>query len=509
MVVAQMSGRTRSLRARLVITVVLVFVVSCVAIGVVTTLSLDRYLSARQDRELAFAVDELVTRRTGQPPGSTLERPGSGAPGPVAPPPGAGPSGPGTAWPGRDGSLLGPGQGPGSVAVVTTGDGTVHAERAEPGGGSSTVADADVRVLQAVPADGAPRDVTLSLGTYRAAAHPSGPVTYVVARPDGAGETADRLVLIETVVLGGAVALAGLAAAVLVRRELRPLEQVAGVAARVGALPLDRGEVQLAARVADPDPRTEVGQVGTALNHMLDNVEGALAARQESETRLRRFVADAGHELRTPLAAIRGYAELSQREPEPVPPGTAHALVRITSQAERMSALVEDLLLLARLDAGRPLERAEVDLTRLVLDGVGDAHAAGPGHRWLPRLPDEPITVTGDTHRLTQVVTNLLANARTHTPPGTSVTVELDRPSPDRVRLQVTDDGPGIAPDVLPRVFERFARGAEGRSRAGDDTPSTGLGLAIVAAVVSAHRGSVAVRSVPGRTTFTVELPVS
>ena len=502
MVVTRVSGRVRSLRARLVITLLLVFTVACVAIGVATTVSLDHYLSSRQDRVLLFDLDGFVARQTGIPPGQAT---GDGPAGqePAGPPPSGSGTGPG------DDVLLGPGQGPNSVGAVFTGGRVDRAEQAQRGGTSTTVADDDVRALQTIPVDGTPHDVTLTLGAYRAVARTEGASTYVVAQPDSAGETVGRLLVTELVVLGGAVVLAGLAAAVLVRRELRPLERVAGVAARVGALPLDRGEVHLAARVPDPDPRTEVGQVGTALNHMLDNVEGALAARQESETRLRRFVADASHELRTPLTAIRGYAELSRRERDPAPPQTAHALVRISSQAERMSTLVEDLLLLARLDSGRPLERTEVDLTRLVLDGVGDAHVAGPDHRWFPRLPDEPVTVVGDAHRLTQVVGNLLANARTHTPPGSSVTVSLDRPAPGRVRLRVSDDGPGVPPEVLPRVFERFARGAEGRSRAGNDTPSTGLGLAIVSAVVAAHDGTVSVASEPGRTTFTVELPAA
>ncbi|MEQ3554092.1 ATP-binding protein [Pseudonocardia nematodicida] len=499
MVVARVAGRARSLRARLVLTVLLLFAVACVAIGVATTASLDRSLSVRQDRELVIALDGFVARQTGDPPGRlTGTPPGGDRDAPDSPP--ADPPG----------FLLGPGQGPGSVGAMFADGRPVRSEQAERGGGSTAVPAADLTVLRGVPADAVPRDVALSSGAYRSAAYTAGTTTYVVAQPDIAGDTVARLVLIEVVVLGTALLLAGVAAAVLVRRELRPLERVAGVAAGVGLLPLDRGEVRLAARVPDPDPRTEAGSVGVALNRMLDNVEGALAARQESETRLRRFVADASHELRTPLAAIRGYAELSRRESEPVPPGTAHALVRISTQAERMSTLVEDLLLLARLDAGRPLERAEVDLTRLVLDGVGDAHVAGPEHRWHPRLPDEPVTVTGDTHRLAQVVGNLLTNARTHTPPGTSVTVALDRPAPDRVRLSVTDDGPGVPPEALPRVFERFSRAAEGRGRPRDDAAGgTGLGLAIVSAVVTAHGGTVSVESEPGRTTFTVELPAS
>ncbi|MGH8918932.1 MAG: sensor histidine kinase, partial [Actinomycetes bacterium] len=269
----------------------------------------------------------------------------------------------------------------------------------------------------------------------------------------------------------------------------------------VASLPLDRGEVLLVERVPDVDPTTEVGQVGSALNHMLDHVSSALESRQESEMQLRQFVADASHELRTPLAAIRGYAELTRRTE--LPEETTYSLQRISSQAERMTTLVEDMLLLARLDAGRPLERREVDLTRLVVDCVSDAHAAGPDHHWRIDVPDEPITVPGDSSRLAQVLGNLLANARTHTPAGTSVTVSLAR-DPDSVRLTVGDDGPGITPELLPHVFERFARGSTSRSR---DNGSTGLGLAIVDAVVGAHGGAVGVASSPGSSTFTVHLP--
>lgn len=179
--------------------------------------------------------------------------------------------------------------------------------------------------------------------------------------------------------------------------------------------------------------------------------------------------------------------------------------MRISSQAARMTALVEDLLLLARLDAGRPLERGPVDLTRLVLDEVSDAHAAGLDHRWQLDLPDEPVVVTGDAPRLTQVLTNLPANARTHTPAGTTVTVGL-LPEGGEVALTVTDDGPGIAPELLPHVFERFARGSASRSR---EHGSTGLGLAIVDAVVAAHGGRVQLQSRPGRTAFTVRLPMA
>ncbi|HZD71741.1 MAG TPA: HAMP domain-containing sensor histidine kinase, partial [Actinomycetes bacterium] len=281
------------------------------------------------------------------------------------------------------------------------------------------------------------------------------------------------------------VAAAGLLAATvlgaaIVRLTLRPLRRVAATASRVADLPLDRGEVALAERVpeADTDPRTEVGQVGTALNRMLGHVAAALAARQASETRVRQFVADASHELRTPLAAIRGYAELSRRSHGPVPPEVADAMRRVESATTRMTTLVEDLLLLARLDAGRPPASQQVDLSRLLVDAVADAHAAGPRHHWRLELPEEPVPIIGDADQLHQVVANLLANARTHTPPGTTVTASL-RTGAGRALLRVADDGPG----------------------------STGLGLAIVAAVVAAHHGTVQVRSQPGRTAFTVSLP--
>jgi len=315
-----------------------------------------------------------------------------------------------------------------------------------------------------------------------------------------------RLTVVELAVTGIGLLLAALAAAVLVRLTLRPLSRIAATARRVSELPLDRGEVALAERVpdADTDPGTEVGQVGAALNSLLGHVGNALRARQASESKVRQFVADASHELRTPLAAIRGYAELSRRSQQPLPPDVAHALGRVESEAVRMTSLVEDLLLLARLDAGRPLEAEPVDLSRLLVDAVGDAQAAGRDHVWRLDLPDEPVVVTGDHARLHQVVANLLSNARTHTPAGTTVTARVCSTGGCAV-LAVLDDGPGVPPAVLPTVFERFARADTSRSRTAG---STGLGLAIVSAVVHAHGGSVEVTSEPGQTAFVVQLPL-
>ncbi|KOV81419.1 cell wall metabolism sensor histidine kinase WalK [Nocardia sp. NRRL S-836] len=321
---------------------------------------------------------------------------------------------------------------------------------------------------------------------------PSGPVDELVW----------RMVWLLVALTAAGVAVAALAGQRIVRRALVPLDRVADTAARVAALPLHEGEVALAERVPETDPDTEVGKVGLALNRMLGHIGDALKARHDSETRVRRFVADASHELRTPLAAIRGYAELTRRSGEELPPQVAHAMGRVESEAVRMTALVADMLLLARLDDGRPLERAEVDLTRLVLDVVGDARISAPDHHWRIAVPEEPVHVTGDVQRLHQVLGNLLSNARTHTPPGTTVTTGLSVHN-GQVELTVTDDGPGI-PEGL-EVFERFARGDSSRSRAAG---STGLGLAIVAAVVGAHDGQVSVQSVPGQTTFTVSLRV-
>ena len=313
-----------------------------------------------------------------------------------------------------------------------------------------------------------------------------------------------QLLLVIGGVTAAGVVIAAFGATALIRRSLRPLDRVAATAARVAELPLDRGEVALGVRVPekDADGRTEVGQVGASINRMLGHIASALAARQESERKVRQFVADASHELRTPLASIRGYSELTRRSGHDLPPDVVHAIGRVESEAVRMTSLVEDLLLLARLDEGRDLERSEVDVSRLLIDAVSDAHAAGPDHDWSLDLPDDPVIIPGDALRLHQVIANLLTNARVHTPAGTSITVALAAAS-DAV-ITVTDAGPGIQADVRDSLFERFARGDGSRSRAAG---STGLGLAIVRAVVAGHNGTVGVESEPGRTVFTVTLP--
>ena len=330
--------------------------------------------------------------------------------------------------------------------------------------------------------------------------------------------------LVEAGVFGGALLGAGVLGTIWVRFSLRPLRRVAITASQVAELPLESGEVVMPAGVPDTDPVTETGQVGLAFNRMLGHVETALRRRAASESRLRRFAADASHELRTPLAAIRGYAELALRHPGESPEPVTHALSRVLSESTRMSVLVDDLLLLARLDAGRPLSSAPVDMTRLAIDATSDAQVARPGHRWVLELPDDPELVLGDEHRLRQVLANLLSNAGRHTPDGTTVTVRVsgalpdgepgsgpesashgNLPAPPRLVVSVTDDGPGIPAALLPDLFERFTRADTSRSHA-TNASSTGLGLAIVDAVVTAHHGTVLVTSRPGMTRFTIAL---
>lgn len=421
------------------------------------------------------------------------------------------------------GFLLAPGQSQGTIGAMIDKDGILGAAVLDSTGASAGLTRAQREQLTTIPADQVPHTVDFggTLGSYRlvAQATPRGETIITGLPLSGVQAAVYQLtaVVVAVSILGLlAVALIG---AAIVRRTLRPLNRVAATATSVSELPLDRGEVALAVRVPDQDtdPNTEVGQVGAALNRMLGHVASALQARQASEARVRRFVADASHELRTPLASIRGYAELTRRGGQRLPADVAHALSRVESEAIRMTGLVEELLLLARLDDGRPSARVPVDLSRLLVDAISDAHAAGQGHRWQLDLPEEPVVVRGDQPQLHQIIANLLANARVHTPPGTIVNARLnltgrssisntfaETPYTEAV-LDVTDNGPGIAPDLLPEVFERFARGDSSRSRG---TGSTGLGLSIVAAVVAAHGGRVSVSSRPGRTQFTLHLPL-
>jgi two-component system OmpR family sensor kinase len=300
------------------------------------------------------------------------------------------------------------------------------------------------------------------------------------------------------------VGIAGIGGTWLVRRQMRPLYAVAETAREVSTQELSSGDTTIETRVPEDltDEHSEVGQVGAALNTLLEHVDNALAARHKSEQQVRQFVADASHELRTPLSTIHGYAELSRRTPEDAA-ALLLALNKVETEADRMSDLVADLLLLARLDSGRPLAREEVDLTRLLLEAVADARVVSPDRKWQLALPEDPVTVVGDVARLHQVITNLLNNARSHTPAGTTVTVAATTRDHD-VRIEVHDDGPGLPAELVDEAFDRFTRGDSSRTRA---SGGAGLGLSLVSAIAEAHDGTAEVSSRPGDTTFTVTLP--
>ncbi len=388
-----------------------------------------------------------------------------------------------------------------NAAVVRGGDEAGDVNAVDLGG-------ADARALAAVPRDGRGHSVELSgLGGYRVMAWQGRDGdTLVTGLPLEPVEAAvHRLELVAGSVFGLALTGAGVMGALWVRWSLRPLSRIADTAAKVSELPLASGEVALPARAPDTRPRSaEVDRVTVAFNRMLGHVENALTQRQRSEERLRSFSADASHELRTPVASVRGHAELALLHPGPVPPEVTRALERIAAESTRMGAMVDDLLLLARLDAGRPLQRDSVDLTLLVLDAVTDARAAGPEHHWFLELPEEPVLVPGDEHRLHQLLANLTSNARLHTPPGTAVTVGVAPGDDGTAHLTVTDDGPGIPAGLRGDLFERFVHGEGPRST---DGGGTGLGLSIVAAVAAAHGGTATVTTDQDTTRFTIRLP--
>jgi two-component system, OmpR family, sensor kinase len=296
-----------------------------------------------------------------------------------------------------------------------------------------------------------------------------------------------------------ALVLAAIAALGLwvVRLSLRPLDAIGATAAAIAGGDLTR-------RIERADQKTEVGRLGLALNAMLAQIEAAFKAREASERKLRRFVADASHELRTPLAAVRAYAELFARGAASRPDDLARSMSGITREAERMSLLVDDLLLLARLDEGRPLAQESVELADVVSEAVDAAQVVEPNRPITAEL--EPATVIGDRERLRQIVDNLLANVRAHAGSETPVRINLSRVD-GKAEISVADFGPGLTEEQASHVFERFYRADTSRARA---SGGVGLGLAVVAAVAEAHGGTVSARSMPGEgATFSIELPLA
>ncbi|OBG30581.1 two-component sensor histidine kinase [Mycobacterium alsense] len=482
-----------SLRRQLLLGVLTIVSVVLVSVGIVSVLSLRSYVTAMSDADVDQSLDALsnsYTRfRNSQ---HSLVRPED--------------------RPISQAMLEFTDQTPGNVIAVLRGGVVI---------GSAVFSEAEARpappdVVAALEGqkwlDAPPRTVQLgSLGSYRVDSRVDGPDQLIVgvslARAD---QIIVRKQLTTTALVTAALVLTAALTVWVVGYTLRPLRRLASTAAEVAAMPLTDGDQRISVRVrpSDTDPNNEVGIVGHTLNRLLDNVDSALAHRAESDLRMRQFITDASHELRTPLAAIQGYAELTRQDSSELPPTTEYALARIESEAQRMALLVDELLLLSRLGEGQDLQTEDVDLADLVVNAVNDAAVASPVHNWVKDLPDEPVWVRGDHDRLYQLVSNLLSNARLHTPPGVTVTTGITRhrngTDEPYAELTVADDGPGIDADLLPRLFERFVRADTSRYSGS----GIGLGLAIVSSIVKAHHGSVTAESSDGRTAFRVRLPM-
>lgn len=536
----------RSLRRRLAASVMAIVLLLTALVALVSTLTVRQTLSAGLDEQVRAAHARAADRRHGGPdlegmqagerpaaPSGTLQNEGTAG--------GNGTAGNATsgdaslpdhedAEAGLPVGLDAAGQATGTLIVQSSGA-PGSAQKARGGyidedGSYQLLSQEALAVLCALPESDTPTTVNVpGLGSYRVLVSRdaiSGDYVLTGLTMRNSEDILRQLLLVEIGVVLTAAGLGGIAGASLVRRALAPLSRVARTAEKVADQPLDQGEVSIDERVcaADLASSQEVGQVGRALNTLLDHVDDALTARQRSETQARQFVADASHELRTPLAAIRGYTELIQRAGHraDLPEDAVHALDRVHSESLRMSGLVEDLLLLARLDVGRDLEEDEADLLAIALDTISDAQAAGPDHGWELDLSAleadswesdaEPVlpVVPGDEERLRQVIVNLVANARVHTPAGTEVTMRLF-PEGGNWVIEVSDNGPGISEEMQARLFERFARGDSSRAR---QTGSTGLGMSIAHAIVTSHGGTLTVTSSteePSGTTFRVTLP--
>jgi len=461
-----------SLRARLVLGVIVLGAIGLLVANVATYASLREFLFDRTDRSLEDAEDPLARSFFRGCP-----REGE------RPPPGAEP-GDFIQLRRLDGAVLctlqigrydaptpSPPQLPEKLTVPVQSDARLFTAQAEEGGDRYRV---------------------------RASIEPRTGAVIVLATPlSDVDATLRRLLLIELLVT--AAVLAALAALGLwvVRLGLRPLDAIGTTAAAIAAGDLSR-------RVERAESHTEVGRLGLALNAMLGQIEAAFKARAASERKLRRFVADASHELRTPLAAVRAYAELFARGADRRPDDLARAMTGISRESERMSLLVDDLLLLARLDEGRPLDREPVELEQIVGEAVETALTLEPDRH--VDFESEGALVLGDRDQLRQIVDNLLSNVRAHTPAGTPLRVRVGRTN-GSATIEVVDSGPGLSGEEAERVFERFYRADESRARA---SGGVGLGLSIVAAVAEAHGGTVTARSQPGEgATFQITLPLA
>lgn len=468
-----------SLRRRLVLTLAPLFIIALVGVDVATYFSLKSFLVSRVDEQLTSNAHVTVEQYL------VSGAYGDGGPG------GGGQGGNPTA--GIPTGTYG--------AIVTTGGAVLKYQDFEQGATSSSAAPALPSSLHAgslfeTAGTGGVSEYRVFVDAVRLI--PNSSDLLVVAIPlDDVNSTLSQLVLLELLTTAGITLVVLLATWLVVRRGLRPLERM-GVAARSAASDLSQ-------RVEPATGSTEVGRLGLAINAMLGQLETAFAERAANEQRLRHFVSDASHELRTPLTSMRGYAELLRRNPVMSEEDVLLATRRIEEETRRMGILVDDLLLLARLDQGRPLERVPVDLVAIIMDACADARVAEPARVVTPRI-NAPVTVVGDDLRLRQVVTNIVRNALVHTPAGTPLEVTLSLQDTTAV-IEVVDHGPGIRPDHAQRIFERFHRADPARS---GDQGGSGLGLSIAAAVVAAHGGRIDLGATPGGgATFRIELPAS
>ncbi len=477
--------RRQPLRRRLTFGLVVLVVVVLVGAGLAMTLAVRSFLLQQLDRELESTAAGMATNDSFDPTGL------------------------------RDGTVLVETDASGRIvrpAVLVGRPGDSDQDSDDPQGaagqasnGSQMISDEDVVGL--VSGRSHPSSVDLPLlGAYRVVtiSHSNGN-TLTIGLPLGQlNETLGHLLIVEGLTLAAAALVVAVGGGWLIRRDLLPLDRVAQTARDVAALPLSSGTPTLDERVPDAAPGTEIGDVAVALNDMLEHLGTSLEERAETERQLRQFVADASHELRTPLTSIKGYAELYRRGDNDSA-GRQNAMSRIESEANRMGTLVDDLLLLARLDQGRPLLHEPVDLSLLTAEAASDIAVSAPDHPITVDLPDEPVFVVGDEGRLRQVLTNLLANAVQHTPVGTAIRASIV-PEATTVSLIVADEGPGIDAEFQRHAFERFSRADESRNRA---SGGSGLGLSIVSAVVEALDGKVELMSQTDGTEVRVELPRS
>lgn len=479
-----------SLRWQLVALTALILVLVTVAIGAVTVTVQSQGLLRRVDDQLMAAMEMTLRPDRKTPEGPTR------------------PEGP-------------PGGRFGSLTVVEVAGETTVAQMILDSGESLTLDERQVsEVLQVASDSNVPQDVALSgLGTYRvlgrSVTSAEGAGTVVVGQSLSETRTTTRDLLIIFTLTGLiAVGLASAVVWILVGKALQPLDRLRVTAARIGKTTLTRGAVELPARLEGPRyaAGTEVGDLAESFNQMMDHVERALAHREKSEAKVKRFAADASHELRTPLATVSGYTEFELQNAVTLPPGTVRSLERIGSESARMATIVEDLLLLARLDSGEKTLNRVAPVAQVVADCVLDAQITGPTHEWSVRIaPDAAGVCAGMSEaELHQALANLLANAAVHTPPGTSVTTSVSVRD-QWIDISVADDGPGIPAELRGRVFDRFVRGDSARAPIGKSqgkSCSTGLGLSVTKSLVEAAGGTVELDSSTPGARFLVRLPL-